>query len=377
MTEKQVNKIRNRVQKEALAAIEKSKHHDMLFMATGSGKSKIPIEYAKKKKNKVKKLALIVPTERLRDEDWKNEFIKWGAEELWENTVRLCYASASKVALQDFDLVILDECHNITELSFSFFMNNTFKKIIGLSATPPTEFEKVNLLRRIGLYETYSLSLDDAVAMGFVAPYKITVVYTKLDEVNKNVLSGNKENPFYNTEYKNYIWLTNQINLMDFNGQTNTKKYQAYVLKRMRAIYNLKSKTAMAHKILAEKIPSNDRTLIFAGSIDQAEELCPYRYHSKSGKEDLNKFTNLEIDRLSCVQALNEGANIPAIDSAVIVQVNSKERHLVQRIGRLIRYRPGHEAHIWIICCKDTQDEVWLSSSLENINKDIIDFIYT
>lgn len=376
MTEKQVNKVRDKVQKEALKAIESSKHHDMLLMATGSGKSKIPIDYLKKKKNKIKKVALIVPTQRLRDEDWKNEFVKWGAEGDWLNTTRLCYASASKISGEEYDLVILDECHNITDLSYSFFTNNKIKKIIALTATPPTEWEKTEILNKIGLRTTYTLSLDDAVAMGFVAPYKITVVYTKLNEVDKDVVSGNKENPFMNTEYKNYIWLTNQINLMEFNGETGTSKYQAYVLKRMRAIYNLNSKTKAALHILHKKIPSDDRTLIFAGSIAQAEQICPFRYHSKSGKTALDMFTNLEIDKLSCVKAINEGTNLPQVDSAVIVQLTSKERHLVQRIGRIIRYRPGHEAHIWIVCCKDTQDEIWLASALENINKDIINFEY-
>lgn len=64
------------------------------------------------------------------------------------------------------------------------------------------------------------------------------------------------------------------------------------------------------------------------------------------------------------------------IDKAIIVQLNSQEKDLVQRIGRLIRYRPGHKAHILILAAKNTQDEVWLASALENIDKSIIDFKY-
>ena len=110
MTEKQVNEIRNKIQQEALLSIENNTttKGSLLAMATGSGKSKIPILYAQKNKHKVKKIALIVPTERLRDEDWHNEFIKWGAEEIWSNVTRLCYASAHKIKKEEFDLVILD-----------------------------------------------------------------------------------------------------------------------------------------------------------------------------------------------------------------------------------------------------------------------------
>ena len=334
MTEKQVNTIRAKVQKEALKSIElNTGKGSLLVMATGAGKSKIPIDYAKKKKNKVKSIALIVPTERLRDEGWHNEFIKWGAQDLWANVTSLCYASASKIALQKFDLVILDESHNITQLSATFFINNKFNKIIALTATPPKEYEKQELLSRIGLRKTYELPLDKAVELGFVAPYKITVYYTKLDNINKNVIAGSKDKPFYQTEFANYNWINNQIIQMEFEGKMGTPKYNMFLLKRMRAIYNLKSKTAQTTRILRE-IPMTDRTLIFCGSIEQAESVCPYTYHSKNGRKDIDDFVNLKINRLSCVSALNEGENLPGIDSAIITQVNSKERTLVQRIGR-------------------------------------------
>ena len=376
MTEKQVNTIRAKVQKEALKSIElNTGKGSLLVMATGAGKSKIPIDYAKKKKNKVKSIALIVPTERLRDEGWHNEFIKWGAQDLWANVTSLCYASASKIALQKFDLVILDESHNITQLSATFFINNKFNKIIAITATPPKEYEKQELLSRIGLRKTYELPLDKAVELGFVAPYKITVYYTKLDNINKNVIAGSKDKPFYQTEFANYNWINNQIIQMEFEGKMGTPKYNMFLLKRMRAIYNSRSKTTQTTRILRE-IPMTDRTLIFCGSIEQAESVCPYTYHSKNGRKDIDDFVNLEINRLSCVSALNEGENLPGIDSAIITQVNSKERTLVQRIGRLIRYRPNHEAHIHIICCKDTQDEVWLGKAMENIDKSIIEFKY-
>ena len=53
MTERQVNIIRSKVQRMAVKSIEDNGGRGLLAMATGSGKSKIPIMYAKKKKNKV------------------------------------------------------------------------------------------------------------------------------------------------------------------------------------------------------------------------------------------------------------------------------------------------------------------------------------
>lgn len=378
MTERQVNIIRSKVQRMAVKSIEDNGGRGLLAMATGSGKSKIPIMYAKKKKNKVKTIVLLVPTERLRDEGWHEEFIKWDALDIWTNVIRLCYASASKVKGLDVDLVIMDECHNVTELNATFFQKNKVRDVIALTATVPKNLLKQLLLGGINLKVTYELSLDEAVKMGFVAPYRITIGYTQLDNVNKTIKAGNKENPFYQTELANYNYLSNQLIKMDFHGQTNSARYKAFLLKRMRAIYSLESKTNIAKMALGQ-LDQDDRTLVFCGTVEQAEKISEYTYHSKNKKQskvNLDKFINKEINEISCVKRLNEGENLPDLDKAIIVQLNSQEKDLVQRIGRLIRYRPGHMAHILILVAKDTQDEVWLSSALENIDKSIIDFKY-
>lgn len=70
-----------------------------------------------------------------------------------------------------------------------------------------------------------------------------------------------------------------------------------------------------------------------------------------------------------------EGHNFPGVDSAIIGQLNSKEKDLVQRIGRIIRYRPGHEAHIWIVVSEGTQDEKWLEKAVENLNQSKINYV--
>ena len=69
--------------------------HDIIVQATGVGKSKVPILYVKKLK--YTKIALIVPTEELRDNNWSKEFNLWKAGNIYANVTRLCYASASKI----------------------------------------------------------------------------------------------------------------------------------------------------------------------------------------------------------------------------------------------------------------------------------------
>lgn len=70
-----------------------------------------------------------------------------------------------------------------------------------------------------------------------------------------------------------------------------------------------------------------------------------------------------------------EGHNFPGVDSGIIGQLNSKEKDLVQRIGRLIRFRPGHEAHLYIVVSESTQDEKWLENATENLNQSKIEYV--
>ena len=89
--------------------------------------------------------------------------------------------------------------------------------------------------------------------------------------------------------------------------------------------------------------------------------------------KDLNAFCEKKINKLSCVNALNEGMNIPDVDCSNCT-VKFSELNTVQRIGRCIRYRPGHEAIIYILSVLQTQDEKWLQKLLILFDKDNIEY---
>ena len=371
-----VNTVRGIVQEEAKQAVIKN-NGGMIAMATGSGKSRVAVELAKYYINSVdKSLSLIVPTEKLRDENWKEEYSKWNADYLWTPTIRLCYASASKIQNKDFELAILDEGHNITELSSEFFSNNKVERTVLLTATPPSDPVKKEILKSLGIKLVYEVTLDQAVRLGFVAPYKITVVSVALDNTTKNIPGGTKLKPFMTTESAAYAYHCKAIQQAMFDKTpSGRKRHQFAILRRMQFIYKIPSKTEVIKFLLEKVIPQDDRSLIFCGSIEQAEAVCPNRYHSKSGDKAYNAFKAEEINRLSCVKAINEGHNFPGVDSGIIGQLNSKEKDLVQRIGRLIRYRPGHEAHLYIVVSESTQDEKWLENAVENLDQSKIEYV--
>jgi len=360
------NAIKTAVQKEAYADwVKWGNCWGLVAAATGAGKSKIAIDAAQDVALAKKdcKILVCVPTEKLRDENWKDEFRKWGLIRLYNKSVaRTCHVSMSKIKNEHFDLVIFDEAHNITELNSSFFRQNKVERCIALTATPPTDPTKKFLLGEAGLKTVYTLSLDTAVKLRMVAPYEITVIETRLESTKKTVSGGSKDKPFLNTEKNHYDYLTKTINSLMFNNNRSPQQNAALkfkILNRMHFIYNLESKLEAAKQVIA-KLPKDERTLIFCANTAQAEKLSDNVFHYKSGSDAFDKFKAGLISELACVQSVNEGHNIPIkVDNAVVVQLNSNDRNLIQRIGRILRYKKGHVAKVIIILCIDTVDENW------------------
>lgn len=381
------NEIKSKVQREALNTVFGNKtKRSLVTMATGAGKSKIGIDLAEwianNKTEGTPKILIVVPTEKLRDENWKEEFEKWGQGFLWDTCIeRCCYVSANKISGQTYDLVILDEAHNITASNSEFFYQNDIKQCLGLTATPPQDEEKKEILYDLNFKITYDLSLDLAVSLGLVSPYQVTVVQVPLNSKDKNVASGSKAKPFMQTEQAKYKYLSDTIQSTMYSASPSIKAGLKFkILARMRFIYGLRSKTDAAQYLLDKVIPQEQRTLIFAGGIAQADELCEHSFHSKSKKTDtsFDDFKAERLNRLSCVNSLNEGHNIPNLDNGLVVQLNSKALNLIQRIGRIVRYRDGHRAQIYIICAMGTQDEAWVAKAVaelgeENINHTTIE----
>lgn len=345
-----------------------------LAMATGTGKSKIAIDRAIQllKEKPAATILLVVPTTRLRDSNWKDEFEKWGAGDAWSRVNRSCYVSINKFDSTHWDLVILDEAHNITLFNATFFAANNVKEILGLTATPPRDQEKIDLLNMFAPI-CFVYRMDEAVTEGLVAPYKITIYSVPLNRDDKYIQGGTKIKPFMSTEAANYLYLCKRIDAANFMGDTMKKITR---IARMTFLKNLRSKTDAIRTLLAS-CPQGERMVVFCGSIEQAEEVLPGQtYHSKlkgKTKDDaLNAFIAGTISKLSCVSALNEGINITNVDSGVVSSFDSNPKNITQRIGRFVRLRPGHVAQIHILVAQGTIEETWISKALVDFDQNNI-----
>lgn len=401
---KEFNSVKDEIQQQAHAVWLATGRNGTLACGTGFGKSRVAVLEIERMIENVKfdglqHILIVSPTEKLRDENWPAEFDKWGHSD-WACMIEsICFASLKNKmnSPNQYKLIILDEIHKLTSLSASAFIetgedilttfmaSNLADAVMGLTATvpdPKRDPEKAAIIAKIAPV-VFTYSLDQGVADGMIADYEIRVIETYLDDSTKNITAGTKTAPFMTTEYAQYNYLEKQIKKYraQAGGASNPKTKAGLeklamfaTMARNRFIYNLPSKTALAAKCI-KQISAGKRTLVFCGSIAQCELLLGDKvYHSKSGSVAFNKFNAQQIDILGVVNAANEGINFVDLDQALILQVDSNERNLVQRTGRVLRLRDGHKAIIYILCVQGTADERWLEKSLQGFDQSKIQY---
>lgn len=381
MTKEQALENKIRVQKEGGEAWFNSNGIGALEWCTGVGKTKASLDILDRCRGEwlqqydsPLQTIIITPTEEMRDIDWPEEFVRWNISQ--ENVKIVCYSSYAKQDLSKYDLIILDEYHKMTEKNLLKLQDATQNKrlmLLALSATLPSKIKyeedrgRIELMRSL-IPTVHKITVDEAVDLGLVANFEIFVLKFFLDAFNSTVLAGSKVKPFKQTEKAAYSYLTKNVQRSMYAKNPNFKFVA--ISKRMNFMYNLPSKLKLAKKILEKIQDENKRTVVFAGSIDQANELCgQHVYHSESSRDALEKFQRKEISLLGAVKALNEGKNLTEPDQAIIVQVDSVDRNLVQRIGRIIRIRYNNmqfKARIIILVAANTVDETWYESAIKD-----------
>lgn len=347
----------------------------LLKMGTGAGKSKLALDLAVETKEP---WTLLVPRRPL-FKTWNEEMIKWNHLDFGKDLEMLCYASAHHLENNDGAEgmnVILDEAHRLTDRSLPFVkaMLGNKGKLICLSATIP--YKKRVLLEQLGIYseQIVSYTLDTAVEDNLVSDYRIQVIQFPLNNTDKNVEAGAKGNRFMVTEQQGYQFVDQRARQSLYISNPNTKKFM--MLARMRFIYNLPSKLEMA-KVILSQIPPEKKVIIFCGSILHANAVCKHRYHSKTDDADYDAFCAGTIHQLAVVQSVAEGVNIPNVDYALLMQVQSEDLHAIQKIGRSLRKSddPNKCSKIIILEATGTQDSKWVGNSLQSFDHSKVDYI--
>lgn len=123
---------------------------------------------------------------------------------------------------------------------------------------------------------------------------------------------------------------------------------------------------------LIERLPDEERILVFGERISQAEELYRLlrerypgrvgRYHSRLNAQvngnTLERFRNGEFRILIACKSLDEGFDVPEASTGIILSGTSVQRQRIQRLGRLVRKKEGKEgAALYYLHITESREE--------------------
>lgn len=368
----------------------------VLELSTGVGKSKLALEFINKHhviKGLFRNILIVVPRLVLIN-NWKDEIKKWGFEELLNHIVFTTYNSLHKHIDNQWNVICYDEAHHLSDRCKEIDSHLNSKYRLFLSATLKREM-KSWVKFKYPKVEFITVSLKDAINNDVLPDPKVLLIPLTLDNTNstevlvkKNKKSTLTINCFYKDRWK-YMKLYNcnikctpQQYYNEISQEIEYWKKQSMFKKsfefkwlkccndRLKWLSNQKETIVMT--IL--KHLKDYRVLTFCNSIEQTEKLGKYCINSKN-KESINNlqlFNEGRVKHITSVAMLDEGCNLAQCRVGLFAMLNSSDRMIFQRLGRILRHK---EPVIIIPYYKNTREEEIVVKMIENYNKDLIQVI--
>jgi len=374
--------IKSKEQSNALNAWHKAGYCGSIIAGTGFGKSRCGVlGVAHAIKNGGRALVL-VPTTQLQ-EQFAEEFKKWGHTALLTRVDILCYQSAHKLENNHYEIVVCDEVHlGLSPVYRQFFKKNTYDKLLCMTATPPEEEEYRDILKELAP-TVYTITIDQCVQMGLVAPYDIYCIPITLTDVERQAYKK-ANNLFVQCKYKlggyDAFAEANRILRGGPGDKGAAAQFFNAIRQRKAVVQHAENKLHVSKQIADHH--AGEKILTFSGTNEftnaMGAELNGLVYHSgksqKQREKILQEFKDSEGSVLCSTKALNQGFDVPDVGIGIIAGLESKSLPMIQRVGRLIRFKENKRGRVYILYVQDSQEEKWMdqaTKSLNNVQRDI------
>lgn len=355
------------------------------------GKTRIGLNLAEAfvKRNEKSSILVVVPTQFLKDQ-WIDKLDERGLinnsrVEIVNTVIKLNWTC---------DLLILDEVHLFAAETFQkTFDCVDYKNILCLTGTLERLDGKEEIIKKYAPV-CDEISLDVAVANGWVAPVKEYLVLLDVDltEYNELCKTFNQCFAYFNYDFDTAMSCSTNIIAcrayakkmgLDHNTVMGVaQKWNRAMRARKTFIQNHPKKFEVAKKILDAR--KDKKCITFSSTIKQAESFkSGYVLHSKKSEKQ-NKLTLEEFNKaatgvLHTSKAVNQGVDVPGLSVGIILSIDSSKITKQQRKGRICRFEKGKEAELFTIVLKGTQEYTWAMNSATSkyttINEEQLDKI--
>jgi superfamily II DNA or RNA helicase len=346
-----MNGTKNRefIQKEAYNAAFPLDRRTVV-MSVGAGKTKVALELSKEYPT----VHVVIPKVSMK-KTWLNEVEK----HKYSTCIKfITYKGLNNYDPKDIKFLILDEVHSVTINHADWLRKKYTGPILGLTGTPPKFGHKEEIIK-YNFPICYEIYEDEVIDLNIINNYQIFVHAVPLSTVKNIPIKRNNDTAktYFFSEFSVYQWVRIK------NDPILTLAMMSKFTSKLSYI-----------KLLSSTI--NNKTIVFVNKKDQADELgLSYHSNNSNSEKNLEDFVSGKIDRLYAVQQLNEGVNIPNLESGIILHAYSNPRITRQRIGRLLRLSPDKVCNVHILCYKDTVEETWVKNSLESLDQSKIHYV--
>lgn len=362
----------------------------LLQMGTGTGKTRLAIE--KTMSIDCKKVLVVAPKHAVL-KGWKVEFATWGYEEFLPNVTFSTYNSLEKHSDVDWDMIIFDEAHHLSERCRDIFALMTTKNVMFLSATMTREIIRFINILYPNLY-SYYIGMKKTIDEGILPDPEIILIPLKLDsnKVTCDIVKNPKGKtpgwicPYSKrwdyirqkhtrviircTQQEYYDDLCSQVDYYKRKGMYSEilkNKWLKIAGERLKWLARQKNQVV---KTILNKL-QNERTLTFCCDIEQSDYFGPNSINSKNKNalDILGQFNEGSIDHIQACNMLDEGVNLVDCRVGIFANINSSERIITQRNGRILRHPKPVIILPYFI---NTREEELVNKMMENYNPKLI-----
>lgn len=212
----------------------------------------------------------------------------------------------------DFDYIIFDECHHITNTTYEKILNYfTPAFLLGLTATPE-RMDKQDVFAIFNYVVPYELRLRDAINNDLVVPFKYFAVRDEMVDYSDKEKINFLKNYFQDDNHIQFI--SNQIEAYRPEG-------------KLKAIGFCRS-VDHARQMSLEMNDLGYHTTFLTGENNTGER-------SKAFKDLADDNNDLEI--IFSVDILNEGVDLPSVNMVLFLRPTESQTIFIQQLGRGLR----------------------------------------
>ncbi|MET1160736.1 MAG: DEAD/DEAH box helicase [Thermoprotei archaeon] len=277
-----------------------------------------------------------------------------------------------------FTLLIIDEVHHLPADKFKYIaLHSVARYRMGLSATPIREDGKHEELFPLLGGIIYYRSASELANMGYLAKYRVYTIKVRLTREEE------REFEKLRRKYRKLIGYSSFQEVLEAAKQGNEKAKEALrIHSQMRMLLaRSESKIEKTVEIAKKELEKGSKIIIFTQYVDQAKAiskkldalLLTGETPTDERKAILRKFREADKGVLVVTTVGDEGLDIPDANVGIIVSGTGSRRQFIQRLGRLLRPKPGNtEAKLYEIVLVRTPEEY---QSLKRKRIDLDEFL--